>query len=56
MLFGLTLFAGLLMWYWLQTSSKDKPRKALGTLCVALLLGILSIRALVDNQFISLPI
>ena len=55
MLFGLTLFACLLMWYWLQTSSKVKPRKALGALCVASLLAILSIRVLVDTQLISLP-
>lgn len=56
MLFGLTLFACLLMWYWLQTSSEVKPRKALGALCVAFLLAILSIRVLVDTQLISLPI
>ena len=55
MMFGLTLFTCLLMWYWLQTRSEENPRKLMGSICVALMLGIAVTRLLFDDSLIYFP-
>ena len=51
-MFGLTIFTCLLMWRWLQTRSEENPKKLMGYICVALLLGIAVTRLLFDDSLI----
>ena len=47
-LFGLTIFTCLLMWRWVHTTSKDNPRRLMGSIGLTLLLVILATRVLFD--------
>ena len=57
MMLVLTLFTCLLLWRWLQTRSEDNPRKLMGSICVALMLGLGLVKLFVDDglrpQFIK---
>ena len=55
MMFGLTLFTCLLFWRWLQTRSKDNPRKLMGSICVALLFVLAMARFFVDDSLLYYP-
>lgn len=48
-MFGLTIFTCLLMWRWLQTRSEDNPRKLMGYICVALMIGLGMVKLFIDD-------
>ena len=55
MMLVLTLFTCLLLWRWLQTRSEDNPRKLMGSICVALMLGLAMARFFVDDNLLYYP-